>query len=280
MSFLVIAPVTLALWVVWFSVWTIWRQVLPILEYGIWDVRLSTSVLVISTILLGLSVGLLHTIRTESDRATKIFGALAVMVATPPIFIGARTNLPVFGYSYYAGFDWIASEKVQLAWLALVVLSVLYFTHRTIVREPLRTEEKMPVRSSYQIWMMTLYWVLTAWFTVLALNAISPFWSQTWIELFEDITSGESFRLRFSPQSVLIVAIALGLWLRSGATIWLVSVWVFAFHFSSFFNLAKYYPKDHTNSPPKDYWLNHPALILSILLAVILLQRAKVIRAI
>ncbi len=277
MNFLSFAPSTLAIWVAAFSAWAIWRQFPPILEYGIWGVTNSTRTVFVAAVLLGLSVVFLYALRHESKRTVTLFGFLAVMVATPPIFVGASANLPVFGYSYYAGFDWIASTWVQLVWLALVLLSVLYFSHKAVVHERFLQRDTAMERSPYQIWMTTLYWVLTAWFTVLALNAVSPFWSGTWIDLFEDITSGEHYRLRFRAQNVLIVAIAMALWMRSGAALWLIAVWAVAFHLSSFFTLSRYI-SNHGNDTPRDFWLQHPALILLIVLAVVLVQRARVIR--
>lgn len=278
MMFHVFAPATLALWVAVASVWTMWKQVPPILEYGIWGVTNSTRAVVIAAILLGLSAAFLYALRTGSRRAVPVFGVLAVMVGSPPIFVGATANLPVFGYSYYASFDWIAPMWVQLAWLALVVLSILYFSYRAIVQDDVPAQNSLPTRSPYQVWMATLYWVLTAWFTVLALNAVSPFWSGTWIDLFEAVTSGEPYRLRFPPRDVLIAIIALALWMRSGAATWLIAAWAIAFHFSSFFTWSRYIPANHTEGAPKDYWLQHPALILFIFLAALLVQKAKLLR--
>jgi hypothetical protein len=278
MQLLAIAPATLAIWVGILSAWAIWRQLSPVLEFGVRAVSHATSTFVAAVILLGLSVSFLHAFHKENGRAIPLFGVLAVMVATPPIFAGARANLPFFGYSYYGGFDWIASAWVQLSWLALVVLSILCLTHRAIVQEHASTASSGPFRTPRQVWMTTLYWVVTAWFTVLALNATSPFWSRTWLDLFRNIAGDAPFP-PFSGSGVLVVAITLALWLRSGASFWLVAVWTVAYHLSSILTLQRYYPANRAYHPGTEYWLNHPVLILAILVAVALIQRAKVIRA-
>ncbi len=205
MSFLGFAPTSLALWVAAWSAWAIWRQVPPILEYGLWGVSNSTRTVTIAVVLLGLAIAYLRGAKDERPYAAKAFGVLAFMVATPLIFVGVQDNLPVMGYSYYAGFDWIASERVQLAWLVLTVLSVLALTQRSVVHERHRTETSAQARTAFEVWATTLYWVVTAWFTVLALNAISPFWLQTWIELYAKISSGDPYQLYISSRTIMVL---------------------------------------------------------------------------
>lgn len=278
MSFIGFAPTSLALWVAAWSVWAIWRQVPPILEYGLWDVSNSTRTVTIAAVLLGLAMAYLRGAKDERPYAVKAFGVMAVMVATPLVFVGVRDNLPVMGYSYYAGFDWIASERVQLAWLVLTVLSVFALTHRSVVHERHRADTSAQARTAFDVWATTLYWVVTAWFTVLALNAISPFWSQTWIDFFAKISSGDPNQLYISPRNVMVLGIALALWLRSGAALWLICVWILSSYWRRFTEFDGYVPID-LDDVRREYWLYHPAVLVAILGSVLLVRRAGILRA-
>ena len=280
MRFLVLIPTLLAVWVGASSVWAIFRLIEPVSKFGLWDNPNFPRTLTVGLVLLGLSIGLLHALWAESGRAVRFFGVMAVMVVSPLIFFGTSSVLPVFGTGYYAGFDWIASERTQLAWVALVALSILFFTFQALLREREGKDAAKPDRSPFQIWMTTLYWIVTAWFTVLALNAISPFDSGTWVAFANDLASGEPYRIGFFPRNVLIVAIALALWLRSGAAVWLVAVWAVVFRFGWLFSLEHYVPKGGLADASKGFWLSHPVSVMGLLLAVVLIQRAKVIRAI
>ena len=277
MTVLAFAPVTLALWVGSFAVWALWRQVPPIFEYGLWGVTNSTRTVVIALILLALSTLLLRAIRANSHRAEPIFGVLATMVAAPPIFIGVRDNLPVFGYSYYSGFDWIASETVQYAWLALVAVSILHFTLCAQIRERNLKDSDIR-RTPSQIWLTTLYWIVTAWFTVLALNALSPFYSKSWIDFYQNLTGDISYRNLFRAENVMVVAIAAALWARSGVAAWLAAVWLVSFHLSDILSPDRWLPTPPALNITRDYWVSHPLVIIGLTVTVFLLNWAKILR--
>ncbi len=278
MQLLVLAPTILAVWVGAFSIWAIWRVVQLASAFGFWDNPNVPRTLVVALVLFGLSVGLLQALRTGSRRAKPYFGVLAVLVVSPLIFVGTKSVLPVFGPGYYAGFDWIASERTQMVWVVLVLFSILFFTQKTIAEARPDKAGTEPRGTPYQIWMTTLYWIVTAWFTLLVLNAVSPFSAGTWRDFAQAVASGEPYRIGFFPQNILILAIALALWLRSGAAVWLVAVWAVVFRFGWLFSLRHYVPEGGLATAPKSFWLNHPVLVVGLLLAVVLIQRAKVIR--
>ena len=151
MRFLVLIPTLLAVWVSASSAWAIFRLIEPVSKFGLWDNPNFPRTLTVGLVLLGLSIGLLHALWAESGRAVRFFGIMAVMVVSPLIFFGTSSVLPVFGTGYYAGFDWIASERTQLAWVALVALSILFFTFQALVRERVGKDTAKPGRSPFQI---------------------------------------------------------------------------------------------------------------------------------
>ncbi|MCG3267267.1 hypothetical protein [Yoonia sp. I 8.24] len=275
------ATYVLSLWVGILALLAVWRQAQVILEYGFWGAGIpSTQTFIAGLLLSGLAAGLLWAFHNHRYTTLPLFCVMAAGVVAPVIFHGSTQDLFVLKGSYYGGVRWIAPGWVQLAWVALAVLSSLELIHARIqgVFRPASTVENS--QSPREIWMTALYWLITIWFTILALNPIS----ELVFDLLHPLAARRDDPVRFLMSDIrnlaMPVAIALALWLRSNTALWLVVIsFVSSYSFARIFDLNSYWPAPNTSffDQPKNFYLSHPVIKLLEIGLVYSVMRAKII---
>lgn len=275
------ATYVLSFWVCILAALAVWRHAPFILEYGFSDAGIqSTQTFIAGLLLCGLAAGVLWAFHNHRFSTLPLFCVMAAAVVAPVIFNGSRQDLFVLNGSYYGGVRWIAPGWVQLTWVALAILASLELIHARIqgIFGPANTVGNS--QTPREIWMTALYWLITIWFTILALNPIS--------ELAHDLLHPLKPR-RENPMGFLMsdirnlampVAIALALWLRSTTALWLMLVaFVSSFSFARLFELTSHWPVQGTSlsEQPKNFFLSHPVLKLLEIGIVYSVMRAKVI---
>jgi hypothetical protein len=260
------ATYVLSLWVGFLAARAAWRQTRAMSEYGIWGVsNISHQVFFVGLLLASLSIGLVWAFNNRCRAALPVFCVIATSVVTPLIFNGTAQTLNIFGYNYYGGFDWIAPRWIQFAWLGLVILASLDLLIARINGTFHPANAVNTVETPREIWMTALYWLITIWFTILALNPIS--------ELVYDLLHPLAAR-RDDPVPIFMydihrlampAAIALALWLRSKTALWLVIIALLSsYNWVRFFELGSYWPAQNTPffNHSKSFFLSHPMIKL------------------
>lgn len=280
-EFYSIFPNFLAIWIGGLSIWSFWRQSQVVLEYGIGVSVHVQHTLLVSFLLFILAIAFVYTFAKDSRLAPPLFGLLAISVMTPPIFAGSGRQLVVLRYDYYSGFDWIASEWIQWVWFALGFISIFCIIQIRINRRIIQDLQSSTLSVKRSVRFEAIYWILTAWFTILALNPTSELISRV---LWTVVSSRElnANQTLFKIGSLAMpIGIALALWLRSGAAVWLVVVSMLSsYGIVRFFSWDSYWPEHGFFSPytPKGFYLSHPLFQLLVLILLAAVVRAKIIR--
>ncbi|SFR35710.1 hypothetical protein SAMN04488005_0859 [Yoonia tamlensis] len=275
------ATYILALWVGILALLAVWRQAQVLLEYGFWGAGTpSTQTFIAGLLLSGLAAGLLWAFYNHHHTTLPLFCVMATGVVTPIIFDGSTQDLILLNGSYYQGVHWIAPGWVQLAWVALTILASLELIRACIIGQFRRAGTAENVQAPGEIWVNALYWLVTLWFTVLALNPIS----EVVFDILHPLVPRREDPVRFLMADIrnlaFPVAIAVALWLRSTAALWLLIVaFVSSYSFARLFELASYWPAQGTSfaDHPKNFFLSHPILKLLEIGFICILIRSKII---